>query len=209
MAIHKHAKHTVMRSTKAISLDEKVDSEALADLEIVKYPHPALRAPNEEIKDTDLKSAGLLARRMFDLMYESQGVGLAAPQVGINKRLMVFNPEGKKERWLDEVVLVNPRIVDKSQGSDTEVEGCLSFPGMSGHVERSKWVKVEAISPKGKKFKKKYTGWTARIFQHEYDHLDGVVYIDRLSPNERGEVQPKLDKLVEVYDKATHGPASL
>ena len=70
---------------------------------------------------------------------------------------------------------------------------------MSGDVTRSKWIKVEAISAKGKKIKKKYTGWEARIFQHEYDHLDGVVYIDRLSEEGRATVQPRLDELIGEY----------
>jgi len=174
-------------------------------LEIVKYPHPALRAQNEEISDP--KSAAPLAKRMLQLMYEANGVGLAAPQVGINLRLMVFNPEGKKERWLDEVVLVNPKIVEKSDGVDRDIEGCLSFPDMNGTVERHKWIKVEALSPKGKTIKKKYTGWTARIFQHEFDHLDGTVYIDRLNQEDRATVQPKLNALVNAFSHDGLEPA--
>ena len=171
-------------------------------LEIVKYPHPALRAENAEITVEELKESkevADLSKRMLKLMYNAEGVGLAAPQVGVNKRLMVYNPSGDSKRWLDETVLVNPRIVEYSDAKDEEIEGCLSFPDMSGEVERSKWIKVEAMNLKGKKIKKKYTGWEARIFQHEYDHLDGTVYIDRLSDETRAKVQPRLDELVEDF----------
>ena len=132
-------------------------------------------------------------------MYAAEGVGLAAPQVGVNKRLMVYNPSGDEKKWLAESVLVNPKIVEYSKGADTSTEGCLSFPGMNGEVTRSKWIKIEAMNLKGKKIKKKFTDWEARIFQHEYDHLDGTVYIDHLSEEGRIEVQPVLDELVEKF----------
>ena len=95
--------------------------------------------------------------------------------------------------------MINPKITEFSEAKDVETEGCLSFPDMSGDVERSKWVKVEAMSMKGKKIKRKFSGWEARIFQHEYDHLDGTVYVDRLSEEGRAEVQPKLDALIETF----------
>jgi len=169
-------------------------------LRILEYPHPLLRAPNAEVRDFD---AGLqrLAKEMFSIMYASRGVGLAAPQLGINQRLMVFNPEGRKEKWLSEVVLCNPRIVDSGPGGPVEVEGCLSFPGFTADVERAGWIKVEYQDAKGKVRRKKLVGWEARIFQHEYDHLDGVLYVDRLSEAERSRVQPELDQLI-----AAHGP---
>jgi len=124
---------------------------------------------------------------------------LAAPQVGVNKRLMVYNESGDRKRWLDETIMVNPRIVESSESTDVAGEACLSFPDMDGEVERPKWVKIEALNVKGKKIKKKFTGWTARLFQHEYDHLDGVVYIDRLSEDVRSKVQPQLNKLIEEF----------
>jgi peptide deformylase len=184
---------------------EEVDPGVVqgTDLRIVKYPHPALRQPNAIIGKEDLKDGSIakLAKEMFLLMYAAEGVGLAAPQVGVNQRLMVYNPTGDSKKWLDEVVLVNPRIVEKSEATDVETEGCLSFPDMNGPVERPKWIKVEAMNLKGKTIKRKYTGWEARIFQHEYDHLDGVVYIDRLTEEGRQKVQPRLDELVK-----DHGP---
>ena len=103
---------------------------------------------------------------MFDLMYAAQGVGLAAPQVGINKRLMVYNELGDPKKWLGEMVLVNPRIVASSEKKDLETEGCLSFPGVPPDsqrlVSRHVWVKVEAMNLKGRPFKKKFVGWEVR-----------------------------------------------
>lgn len=186
---------------------EEVDPGVVAGLQIVKYPHPALRSENSEITIEELEddkkespdSVHKLAKNMLQLMYQAEGVGLAAPQVGVNKRLMVYNPTGDSTKWLDETVLVNPKIVEFSEAKDVETEGCLSFPDMSGDVQRSKWIKVEAMNLRGKKLKKKYTGWEARIFQHEYDHLDGTVYIDRLSEETRAKVQPRLNELIDEF----------
>lgn len=184
---------------------EEVDPGVVegTDLRIVKYPHPALRAKTAEITVEELKESdeiATLARDMLKVMYAAEGVGLAAPQVGVNKRLIVYNPSGDSKRWLEETILVNPEIVTYSDAKDTEGEGCLSFPDMGGDVTRSKWIKVQCMNLKGKKMKKKFTGWEARIFQHEYDHLDGVVYIDRFSDEEeRKKVQPRLDELISEY----------
>lgn len=192
-------------SSRLFSTTEEVDPGVVegTDLRVLKYPHPSLRAPNDEISDEELTGPGSdiskIAKEMFLVMYATQGVGLAAPQVGINKRLMVYNEHGDSKKWMSEVTMVNPKIVEFSEASDVEEEGCLSFPDMGGDVERSKWIKVEAQNLNGKKIKKKFRGWEARIFQHEYDHLDGKVYIDRLSEDGRKEVQPKLDELIDTF----------
>lgn len=102
--------------------------------------------------------------------------------------------------WLQETVLVNPRIVASSSKQDVEPEGCLSFPGMSGKVKRSLWVKVEAQTLKGKPFKMKFVDWKARIFQHEYDHLERTLYIDRLTEEGKKEVSEVLDRLIDDFD---------
>eukprot|EP00543_Licmophora_paradoxa_P001106 CAMPEP_0202447766 /NCGR_PEP_ID=MMETSP1360-20130828/6533_1 /ASSEMBLY_ACC=CAM_ASM_000848 /TAXON_ID=515479 /ORGANISM="Licmophora paradoxa, Strain CCMP2313" /LENGTH=230 /DNA_ID=CAMNT_0049064999 /DNA_START=73 /DNA_END=765 /DNA_ORIENTATION=+ len=190
-------------SSLLFATKEEVDPGKVegTDLQIVKYPHPSLRAENAEITQEELDEGSIskIAKEMFLIMYAAEGVGLAAPQVGINKRLMVYNASGDPKKWLDEVTMVNPKIVEFSDATDIETEGCLSFPEMNGDVERSKWIKVEALNLKGKKLKKKFKGWEARIFQHEYDHLDGKVYIDHLSEEGRSEVQPVLDDLVGAY----------
>ena len=192
-------------SSRLFSTTEEVDPGIVegTDLRVLKYPHPSLRATNEEISDEELTGPGCeiskIAKEMFLVMYATNGVGLAAPQVGINKNLMVYNEHGDAKKWMSEVIMVNPKIVEYSEASDVEQEGCLSFPEMGGDVQRSKWIKVEAQNLKGKKIKKKFRGWEARIFQHEYDHLDGKVYIDRLTEDGRKEIQPKLDELINKF----------
>jgi len=184
-------------------MEEEVDPGKVegTDLRVLKYPHPALRADNVEVTEEELKSGEIskIAKEMFLVMYATKGVGLAAPQVGINKRLMVYNQSGDKKKWLEEVIMVNPKIVEFSESVDVEREGCLSFPGMNGEVQRSKWIKVEAVNLKGKKIKKKFNGWEARIFQHEYDHLDGVLYPDRLTEEGKEEVKGRLEELIQEF----------
>lgn len=119
--------------------------------------------------------------------------------MGINKQLMIYNESGNSKDWLCETIMINPRIIDYSTGTTVEEEGCLSFPQLRAHVVRPKWIKIEAMNLKGKMFKKKFVGWEARIFQHEYDHLDGKVFIDRLSEDIRKEVQPTLDGLIATF----------
>eukprot|EP00571_Detonula_confervacea_P013148 CAMPEP_0172310326 /NCGR_PEP_ID=MMETSP1058-20130122/11426_1 /TAXON_ID=83371 /ORGANISM="Detonula confervacea, Strain CCMP 353" /LENGTH=266 /DNA_ID=CAMNT_0013023121 /DNA_START=56 /DNA_END=856 /DNA_ORIENTATION=+ len=192
-------------SWSLFSTTEEIDPGPIegTDLRVLKYPHPALRAPNEEIPMEELTGPGSeiseIAKEMFLVMYGTVGVGLAAPQVGINKRLMVYNESGDSKKWMQETVMVNPKIVEFSEAKDVDEEGCLSFPEMGGDVERSKWIKVEAQNLKGKKIKKKFKGWEARIFQHEYDHLDGIVYVDRLTEDGRKEVQPQLDEMIADF----------
>mmetsp|Transcript_884 Transcript_884/g.2835 ORF Transcript_884/g.2835 Transcript_884/m.2835 type:complete len:234 (+) Transcript_884:95-796(+) len=196
----RYARRLVRMSAEVIAEGELDPGEVEGtSLRIVKYPHPSLRTENAEVTDFD-EDLAKLAREMFKVMYASRGVGLAAPQVAKNIRLLVFNPDGNEKAWLKETVLVNPKIVARSDKQESELEACLSFPGMSGEVKRNSWVKVEAKTLKGKPFKMKFTDWKARIFQHEFDHLDGVVYIDRLSEEGRSKVQPNLDELVKKYD---------
>lgn len=176
-------------------------------LQVVKYPDPRLRNENQEIDPRD-PVVGEIARKMFQVMYADKGVGLAAPQVGINRRLMVYNPTGKQSSFLSQVVMVNPKIVDWSDKKVVDLEGCLSFPGIAGKVSRHEWVRVEAFKPGGKKIKLKLEGWQARIFQHEYDHLDGILFIDRMEPEERARAQVVLDRLISNY-KGNNGEPKL
>lgn len=195
---------TIRTSATRLSLSQVTQSIEIDKLEILKYPHPALRNKNElvNVEDKDeMEFIRLTSRKMFELMYSTDGVGLAAPQVGINKRFMVYNPTGDAKKWLEEQTLVNPKIVEYSEAKEDETEGCLSFPGMNGTVSRSKWIKIEAQNLKGKKMKKKFVGWEARIFQHEYDHLEGIVYPDRLSDEEKNadSIKGRLQELVTEY----------
>jgi peptide deformylase len=191
-------------SSSSSSPVEEVDPGVVegTNLRVLKYPHPSLRAPNAEVTSEEIKDGSIaqIAKEMLLVMYAAEGMGLAAPQVGINKRLMVFNVSGDPKKWLQETILINPKIVDLSQAKDIKLEGCLSFPRMNGPVERSKSITVEAYNVRGKKIKLKYKGWDARVFQHEYDHLDGKVYIDRLTPEDKDLVQPRLNELINEFE---------
>lgn len=153
----------------------------MAVLEIVTLPNPVLRRKAHPIKsiDKDLKS---LIQDMIETMRAAPGVGLAATQVGIPSRLLVveFGAEDDEDAPKKLYVLINPELIEVSDGDMvTSIEGCLSIPGLVGEVDRYQRVVVKALNRAGKPVKVKAEGWLARIFQHELDHLDGVVYTDR------------------------------
>lgn len=141
---------------------------------IVKIPHDVLRQPAQEITKVN-NQIRLLADNMVRIMKKANGVGLAAPQIGILKRIIVIAPEGKP------TVLINP-VITHREGSEIAEEGCLSIPGLYGDVERAETIEVEAYDIKGRAFSYTIEGFAARIVQHEVDHLDGVLFIDKVDP---------------------------
>jgi peptide deformylase len=144
------------------------------------FPKEVLRQQAETVEtfDQDLK---LLVDDMIETMRIAPGVGLAAPQIGISKRIIVieFGDEYDETVPNQLYVLINPEITKKSNASLTGIEGCLSVPGLVGEVERSSAVTVVGQDLEGKKVKFRAQGWLARIFQHEIDHINGVLYTDR------------------------------
>eukprot|EP00200_Dunaliella_tertiolecta_P004990 CAMPEP_0202354706 /NCGR_PEP_ID=MMETSP1126-20121109/9911_1 /ASSEMBLY_ACC=CAM_ASM_000457 /TAXON_ID=3047 /ORGANISM="Dunaliella tertiolecta, Strain CCMP1320" /LENGTH=235 /DNA_ID=CAMNT_0048947211 /DNA_START=132 /DNA_END=839 /DNA_ORIENTATION=+ len=178
-------------------------------LQIVKYPDPRLRAVNARINCFD-DSLVQLAKEMIEIMYQDDGVGLAAPQVGVNVRLMVFNPYGS-EKPGNESILVNPEVVESSRIKGTGEEGCLSFPKIYGEVERPRDVVVHAQNEKGEPISLNLGGsdidqaWISRIFQHEYDHLQGVLFHDRMRPNVIESNRKQLVALEEAFISANPG----
>eukprot|EP00419_Tripos_fusus_P029263 CAMPEP_0172709602 /NCGR_PEP_ID=MMETSP1074-20121228/55163_1 /TAXON_ID=2916 /ORGANISM="Ceratium fusus, Strain PA161109" /LENGTH=265 /DNA_ID=CAMNT_0013532885 /DNA_START=35 /DNA_END=832 /DNA_ORIENTATION=+ len=166
-------------------------------LKVVKWPHAALRRKNEEVTVFDEK-LHMLAVNLFDtLRKEGGGVGLAAPQVGVNMRVMAYF-EVKGEKAVGKL-LVNPRIVKRGEDTDVDMEECLSFPGVKGPVVRPTWVEVEAQTIDGKVRNFRIEGNEARLFQHEYDHLDGVVFIDHLDKATLDKNLLKLQNLKNEY----------
>jgi peptide deformylase len=131
---------------------------------------------------------------MFETMYDAKGIGLAAPQIGLSQRLIVIdvNDEGGKE--LGPVALFNPRVVEAGADTDKNEEGCLSIPGVTGVVERPWRVVVEAVDRAGNPVRIEAEDMLARCLQHEIDHLDGVLFIDRMSPLKRNMVLRKYRK---------------
>jgi peptide deformylase len=171
--------------------NEELDAEhearrQLALAQIRQYPDPVLRmqAPPVEQFDDDLKR---LVTRMAELMRDANGVGLAATQVGVLRRLFVFVPEE------DEVaVLVNPEIVSHGEEKETDDEGCLSIQGITVPVERALSVRIEGVDESGNDVAFDLEGTPARIVQHELDHLDGKLMLDRTTPEARREALSAL-----------------
>jgi len=147
---------------------------------IVKYPHPALRYKCKPLGrvDAELKS---IVQQMLGLMYEHKGIGLSANQVDLPYRLFVLNPEGNPSAKEQELVFINPVILRRSGMQEAE-EGCLSFPDVFAPVRRANLVTVAAYNLDGQEVAYQFQGLAARAVQHEYDHLDGVLFIDRMSP---------------------------
>jgi len=159
-------------------------------MQIVRYPHPALKFESVPVREIN---AGLRAivRRMFELMYEANGIGLAANQVGLPLRLFVINPTGEREETDQEFVFVNPQIL-KRNGSDEAEEGCLSLPKIYGNVRRAERISVEAFDLKGRPFRLDLDDLPARVVQHEYDHIDGIIFPDRMTEADREEIAEAL-----------------
>jgi len=158
-------------------------------LQIVRYPHPTLRHTSKPIKRVDADLIRIV-REMFDTMYASRGIGLAANQVGLPLRLFVVNLSAEEGEGAEHV-LINP-VITKPKGNEEDEEGCLSFPGMFGPVVRSKSVTINAYNLKGKEIRARLTGMLARVIQHENDHLDGVLFVDRMSATAKVDVRDTL-----------------
>lgn len=170
-------------------------------LEVVKYPDPVLRARNKRINTFDANLRAL-ADEMFDVMYKTDGIGLSAPQVGVNVQLMVFNPAGVKGEG-EEIVLVNPVVYKSAKRLLIFEEGCLSFPGIYANVVRPESVKIEAQDITGAKIKVKLSGLPARVFQHEFDHLLGILFFDRMEMDVLETVREELKSLEKKYEERT------
>ena len=159
-------------------------------LEIVTMPNSGLRQKNQSVVKIDSQLQTLIDE-MIETMREAQGIGLAAPQIGRNLRMAVIETLPKEDDEGNELpdsrdlfVIINPEIMWHSSEIIAGVEGCLSIPGYLGEVDRSESIRVRALNRDGKKLKLKLSGWTARIFQHEIDHLDGALFIDKLTSPE-------------------------
>ena len=160
-------------------------------MQILTYPHPTLRRVSKPLKrvDADLRRA---IREMFDLMYAAKGIGLAANQVDIPLRLFIVNLEAKPEGG-DELVFLNPVVSLPRGGAEENEEGCLSLPGLYGPVIRPKQVRINAYNLSGQEFEADISGLFARCVQHELDHLDGVLFPDRMSAGAKADLQEEID----------------
>ena len=166
-------------------------------LSIVHHPHPALRRKCRELKKIDAELRDMV-KQMFSLMYEARGVGLAANQCGLPYRLFVINPEGDPACSDDEMVFINPRITRRRGAADGE-EGCLSLPEMYAPVPRAAQIVVDAFDLTGQPFELEMEDFPARVVQHEFDHLEGLMFTDRISATELTKLQLQLADLERQF----------
>jgi peptide deformylase len=158
----------------------------MAILRIRKYGDPILRRRADPVREVTAELRATL-RDMIDTMYAEVGIGLAAPQVGVPLRMLVIDEEkGRGAR-----ALVNPEVVAQG-GLVVAEEGCLSIPGIFADVARAEWVRVRAVSEEGVDVELDARGLLARVIQHELDHLDGVLFIDRLDPMLRDRIKRQI-----------------
>jgi peptide deformylase len=175
----------------------------MAILSVRKYGDPVLRKRAARVESITPALRKTIAD-MIDTMYDEVGLGLAAPQIGVSLRLMVVtDDEGREAR-----ALVNPAITEHG-GEIVAEEGCLSIPGVFAPVKRAEWVRLEAQDPDGKPVSLTARGLRARVFQHEMDHLDGVLFIDRLDPVTRDRIKRRIKKDGFAEDAAAHRALAL
>ena len=160
---------------------------------IVKYPEPVLARVAAPVTTFDRELATLVDD-MFASMYAAEGIGLAAPQIGVSKRITVIDTSFGKDPAA-KIVLINPEILTR-EGRQVEEEGCLSLPDIRDKVARDHHVRVRAQDVKGEWFEREGEELLSRAFQHEIDHLDGVLFIDRVSRLKRDLIVRKIKKLI-------------
>lgn len=165
----------------------------MSKLQIVYHPHPALRWKSKDLTRIDAQLKEWVGQ-MFGLMYEARGIGLAANQVALPYRMFVINPSGDPEDRDMEQVFINPQIVKRNGSAEAE-EGCLSLPEIYGQVTRAEKITVEAFDLSGQPFAMELSGIHARVVQHENDHLDGVLFTDRVTEATKNELNPLLQDL--------------
>lgn len=156
---------------------------------ILKYPNPILRKKSEEVKEITEETKNL-AFDMVETMKKNNGIGLAAPQVSESKRMFVIQTtEGAK-------IFINPQILKRTKETSIMEEGCLCFPGLFLKIKRARGVEIETLNEKGEKISFKTEGLPARVLQHEIDHLDGILFIDRIGFWQKLKLWKKLKEYV-------------
>lgn len=168
-------------------------------LPVYLYGHPVLRNVSQPI-EPEYQGLEKLLSDMWDTMYASDGVGLAAPQIGRNDRIVVIDADPVKEAFPEcegrKLTLINPEIEVLEGEKISRAEGCLSLPGLSENVERVENIRLRWVDEKFQPHDEVFTGFLARIIQHEYDHLEGKVYIDHISPIRKQLIKAKLNNIV-------------
>ncbi len=168
-------------------------------LDIKKFPEDVLKKKALPVEIAEVDSIQGLIDDMIQTMYNAHGIGLAAPQVGISKRLIVVDVSTKEEKH-PVIVLINPEIIEADGFIDSE-EGCLSIPGFVSTIKRAEKVVVKGINRKGESVRIEATGLLSRALQHEIDHLDGILFIDRMSSIKREFFKKRYLKKISSVSK--------
>ena len=167
---------------------------------IVLMGDPVLRKTADPVEAFDDRLRALV-EDMFETMYHAEGVGLAAPQIGLSERILVVDVRDEDDPQAGRFALVNPEIVAVSRETEKASEGCLSIPGLEETVERPAVVEVRGFDAEGNPFSVSATDLLGRALQHEIDHLDGVLFLDRVSPLKRRMLLKKWRKIQEEADE--------
>jgi peptide deformylase len=170
---------------------------------VLKYGSTLLRKQSVEITKAD--NITQLSDNLFDTLKKEGGIGLAAPQIGVLKRAFVMdsNPIAEDDESVEKFkrLVINPQIISRSQETILYSEGCLSIPGIYEEVERPKSITVNYLDESFTPVERKVNGIEARIFQHEYDHLEGILFVDRVSPIRKSLLSSKLKKIMRQFAK--------
>lgn len=168
-------------------------------MRIIKYPHPTLRHKSKPVRRVDAELRKMI-HQMFDLMYSHDGIGLAANQVDLPYRLFVMNVKCDPAAKEEEFAFINPVILERKGGTEEKEEGCLSLPDVHGQVKRAKKIVLNAYSLSGEEVTWEMDGMYARVAQHECDHLDGILFIDRLGPASFLQIKEALEDLEAIFN---------
>jgi peptide deformylase len=168
-------------------------------VQIIAYPHPTLRHVSQPVRRVNAELRRIV-QAMFDLMYAAKGVGLAANQIDLPLRLFIVNEKGDAGAKDLERVFINP-VLSRRKGLVEGEEGCLSLPGLYGEVPRAEKIFIHAYDLAGNEIKEETAGMLARVVQHETDHLDGVLFIDRLSSTGRLALKEPLDEFELIFQR--------
>ena len=169
-------------------------------MELVYYPDPRLREVSKKIAEID-EALRAAVPEMFDIMYRARGIGLAGPQAGLGRRIIVANLECDPKEKDAEQVFINPEIVER-QGERREEEGCLSLPGMAPQILRAEKLRVRYQDIDGTVHEREVEGLEAKLFQHEIDHLDGILLVDKMTAADKRQWAPLLRELEEEYEES-------
>ncbi|MBI2644040.1 MAG: peptide deformylase [Candidatus Wildermuthbacteria bacterium] len=168
----------------------------MSRLSIITYPTPILKERAKEVEQLTPELKALIGE-MIEAMKEHNGIGLAAPQINISQRIIIVQDANGSHAFL------NPRIISKGKKQSAEEEGCLSLPGIFVPVKRSDYVKVVCDTPKGEEVHLKAEGLVARIFQHEIDHLNGNLIINRINPLQRFKIRKHLKEFERAWKNSS------